>query len=67
LRDARVDVDPTGKKPGIGRRWDVVFGLQEWKHVQLDLIGSLFRAGSAYGLLSGKNAFGLFVKMDFNF
>jgi hypothetical protein len=67
LRDARVDADPTGKKRGIGQEWDVVLGLQEWKRVEIELIGSLFRAGPAYGPLSGKNAFGLFFEIDFNF
>jgi hypothetical protein len=67
LRDARVDADPTGKKRGIGQEWDVVLGLQEWKRVEIELIGSLFRAGRAYGPLSGKNAFGLFFEIDFNF
>jgi alginate production protein len=67
LRAARIDSDPLGKKRGIGQEWDVVFGLQEWKHVELELIGSLFRAGSAYGLLSGKNAFSLLFNIEINF
>jgi hypothetical protein len=67
LRAARIDSDPLSKKRGIGQEWDVVFGLQEWKHVELELIGSLFRAGSAYGLLSGKNAFSLLFNIEINF
>jgi hypothetical protein len=45
----------------------VVVGLQEWKHLDIDLVGSLFRAGPAYGRLSGQSAFGVFVEIDYNF
>ncbi|HWO43360.1 MAG TPA: alginate export family protein, partial [Candidatus Eisenbacteria bacterium] len=67
LRDTRIDVNPTGRKRGIGQGWDIVLGMQEWQHVEIDLIGSFFRAGSAYARRSGKNAFALLFKIDFTF
>jgi hypothetical protein len=67
VRDARLDADPAGKRRAIGQEWDVVVGLQEWKHVDIELIGSLFRAGPAYGQLSGRTAFGVFFEIDYNF
>jgi alginate production protein len=67
LRDARLDAEPAGKRRAIGQEWDVVVGLQEWKHLDIELVGSLFRAGPAYGRLSGQTAFSVFVEIDYNF
>lgn len=67
LRDTRLDADPAGKRRALGQEWDVVVGLQEWKHVEIELIGSLFRAGPAYGPLSSRTAFGVFFEIDYNF
>jgi hypothetical protein len=67
VRDARIDADPTGARRAIGQEWDVVVGLQEWKRLEVELIGSLFRAGSGYGQLAGQTAWSVLVEIDFNF
>lgn len=67
LRDDDLDANPLGKHRTIGQEWDVVLGLEEWQHIEVGLIGSLFRAGSAYGPLSGEIAYGLILKVDYNF
>jgi hypothetical protein len=67
LRGARLDVDPAGTQRALGQEWDVVIGLQEWQHVAIDLIGSLFRAGPAYGEFSGRTAFSVFFEIAYNF
>jgi alginate production protein len=67
LRDASIDADPTGTRRMIGQEWDVIIGLQEWKHLEIELIGGFFRAGPAYGPLSGEIASRLLLEIDFNF
>jgi alginate production protein len=67
VRDARLDVDPAGERRALGQEWDVVLGLQEWKHVDIELFGSLFRAGPAYGEFSGRTALSVFFEIDYNF
>lgn len=67
LRDARIGTDPEGNRQAIGQEWDLVVGLEEWKHVEIELVGALFRAGSAYGPLSGETAFNVILKIDYNF
>jgi hypothetical protein len=67
LRGARLKAKPLGKQRTVGQEWDLVLGLEEWKHIEIELIGALFRAGSAYGPLSGETAYGVILEMDYNF
>lgn len=67
LRDADLLVDPTGRRRAIGHAWDVVLGLQEWDRVEIDLIGSLFRAGPAYGERAGRLASSIELAVTVNF
>jgi hypothetical protein len=67
LRDVRIDADMTGESRDVGQGIDLVLGLEHWKHVELELIGSAFRAGDAFGDLSGEWAYGLIAKFNYNF
>lgn len=67
LRRARIRAEPEGEHRAIGQEWDVVIGIEEWEHVEVELIGAVFRAGSAYGSLSGKIAYVLECKIELNF
>jgi hypothetical protein len=48
LRDARIRRQPAGRKRGIGEEIDVVIGIEEWEHIEIELIGAAFRAGPAF-------------------
>jgi hypothetical protein len=67
LRDARLKADPDGRAVHVGREWNLVLGLEESRHVEIELVAGLFRAGRAYGDLRGQNAFNLILKADLNF
>jgi len=67
LRDADIDTDPNGKDAFLGQEWDAVLGMREWEHVDLELIGSVFRAGPAYGDHAGRLASGVFLKLRYSF
>jgi hypothetical protein len=47
VRDAGFKLDPGGQSRSLGDELDLIFGF-EWPHVELELEGSIFRAGSAY-------------------
>lgn len=67
LRDAKIKADPDGRSLHVGREWNLVLGLEESRHVEVELVAGLFRAGRAYGGLRGENAFNLILKVDLNF
>jgi hypothetical protein len=49
LRDVSISADPDGLHRSIGQELDLILGIEEWKRVQLELIGGVFRAGAAFG------------------
>ncbi len=67
LRESRVKASAGGSNPDLGHEIDLIVGLEEWEHIEIELIGSVFRAGSAFGSREGEIAgLGIF-KMDYNF
>ena len=67
LRDVRIDADLTGRSRDVGDELDLVFGFEHWKHLEVELIGSAFRSGEAFGPLSGEWAYALIGKVNYNF
>ena len=67
MRDVRIDAELTRLSPDVGDELDLVFGLEHWEHLELELIGSAFRAGEAYGELADEWAFGFIRKLNYNF
>jgi len=67
LRDGRIEADPNGRSKSIGQEWMIFFAIEEWNKVEIELVGAAFRAGHAYGALSGKMAYSLFTKVTFSF
>ncbi|MFQ5628363.1 MAG: alginate export family protein [bacterium] len=66
-RNSRLKAKPAGVSKDLGEEFNLVIGLEKWKHLEIEIIGGLFRAGRAYGLLSGELAYNSIVKFDFNF
>lgn len=67
LRDARIEAEPTGKSRNIGQEWMLLFGIKEWEDFEIELVGAAFRAGHAYGEVSGKIAYSVFMKFTYGF
>ncbi|MGH7832838.1 MAG: alginate export family protein [Candidatus Binatia bacterium] len=67
LRDARIEADPNGVSKSIGQEWMIYSAVKEWDRVEIEWVGAAFRAGRAYGALSGKMAYSLFTKVTFSF
>jgi hypothetical protein len=49
LRDAALELEPTGRSRGVGQGLDLVLAIEEWERFELELIGSAFRGGRALG------------------
>ena len=65
LRDAEIRRQPAGRKRGIGQEIDLVIGLEEWEHLEIELIGAAFRAGPAFAAhLDGDNPEDLVTATD---
>ena len=54
LRDAGIDLPLTGRHRDLGHELDLVLALEEWERLELELVGSVFRAGRAFGDERGK-------------
>jgi hypothetical protein len=67
LRDGRIKAEPNGIKKDIGQEWMLYSLIKQWKNVEIELVGATFRAGSAYGALSGRTAYSLFTKITYEF
>jgi hypothetical protein len=67
LRNSRISADLTGDSGAIGHEWDLVIGLEEWQHLELEFVAAMFKAGSAYGELSGNMAYTVIFKANYNF
>ncbi len=49
LRNVNIGADPDGQHRTIGQEWNLILGIEEWRHLQLEIIGGIFRAGPAFG------------------
>ncbi|HZR02025.1 MAG TPA: alginate export family protein [Burkholderiales bacterium] len=56
LRDVRISAELDGKHRDVGEEIDLVLGIREGGYIDLFVTAGLFKAGSAYGELSGKTA-----------
>jgi hypothetical protein len=67
LRDGDIDADPAGDSRDIGQELDLTLGFEEWDDLELELTGSLFEAGAAYGAQAGEQAFSILFKLNYSF
>jgi len=58
LRSARLETVLDGRHHALGHGLDLVLAIEEGDRFELDLSGSLFRGGSAFGPRRGEWAFG---------
>ncbi len=58
LRSSNIETDFDGRHRDVGHGVDLVLAIEEGDRFELELSGSLFRAGSAFGPRRGEWAFG---------
>ncbi len=61
LRDSRLEAELTGEHRELGQGVDLVLAFEEWERVEIEISGSVFRAGQAFGDDRGEWIFGSFV------
>ena len=66
-RVGRIGPRPNGEDTDIGQELDLVFGFEETKSLEFEIIAAVFKSGEAYGDLSGNYAYDLELSMDYNF
>jgi hypothetical protein len=49
LRDSNLDATLSGHSRDLGHALDLVLAIQEWSWLEIDLVGSAFKAGDAFG------------------
>jgi len=64
---SRIKASPDGRNPSIGHELDLVLGFEEWERRRVELVGSVFRAGAAYGERRGELAFGAGFEVEIAF
>jgi hypothetical protein len=67
LGESRLKASPGGSNPDLGHEIDLIVGLEEWEHIEIELVGSVFRAGSAFDSDKGEIAGLAIFKMNYNF
>ena len=67
LRGAEIEVDLEGNSRDISHEWDLVMIIDDWENMELRLFGAVFRAGSAYGSLSGEKAYYTGFELNYRF
>lgn len=67
IRDARIRATPNGLNSDLGDEFDLVLSLDEWKHVQAQVVGSLFKADDAFGKFSGNTSFMIETTFKYSF
>lgn len=67
LRSVGFKRDPDGRHASIGHEWDVILGLEEWKHLEIEAIGAIFRAGKAFSPTENRLSYRAIAQVRFNF
>ena len=67
LRDAETSLDPTGEDKALGREWDLIFELDITSELSIEIIGSLFEPGRAFGEFAGQRAYNAYFELSYDF
>jgi hypothetical protein len=67
MRSARIKAPLSGEDSDVGDEIDLVIGVEEWRHWELTLMGSIFLSGDAYGPSSGEKAYRADLQLKYIF
>jgi len=67
LRESRIKAEPNGVNKNIGHEWMLYSLVKQWKKLEIEMVAAAFRAGNAYGALSGRMAYSFFTKVTYEF
>ena len=67
LRDARIDLRPTGQDTDLGREISLLVEIREWQDLKVVLAAASFQAGRAFGPAAGERANSVFLEFTYEF
>lgn len=67
LREASIDIQPSGQSKDVGEEVSLVLQLRKWEDLEIDLIVGSFKADNAYGTATGERAERFFFKFIYEF
>lgn len=67
LHNAALKAELSGAHRDLGRALDLVLAIEEWRHFELTLIASAFRAGRAFGSERGTWSYAGLLSLRFPF
>lgn len=67
IQGVDLNIDPGGTNTDIGQEIDITLGIRGSKNWEIELVGSIFKAGNAYEEDSGKIFSGLSFQYNYNF
>jgi len=67
LRGSKLRIRPEGDSRDVGQEIDMLLGLEEWKHLELELAFGFFKAGRAFNRERGDTAKIAVCKLNYNF
>ena len=67
LRNARIDLRPTGQDHDLGREISLLVEIREWENLKVVLAAASFKAGNAFGTAAGEHANSLFLELTYEY
>jgi len=61
----RIDADSNGRSNHLGSEFDLVVGIEQWEHLEIELVGGYFLPGDAFD--SSDSSWLLAAKLNYNF
>jgi len=67
LWESDLEVEPEGMSKDIGEEFDIALTIEEWDNIEIESSAALFKAGHAFGPLSGETAYRLKFEINYLF
>ena len=67
LWESDLEAEPEGVSKDIGEEFDVAITFEEWDDFEIESSAALFKAGDAFGILSGEMAYRLKFEINYLF
>lgn len=67
LRETGIERDTDGENKALGWEWDLIFKLETDAGLSVAAVGSIFRAGRAFGTADGHHSYLAYVELTYEF
>ena len=67
LRGSEIEETLEAGSRDVGHEWDLVVIIDDWENIEFKFFGAVFRAGDAFGSLTGEKAYYTGFEMNYRF